>query len=254
MKKVREAAPRGRLSKECQQARELAGEAIDGALAADKMALLERHIPRCADCRHVYSGMIGVEKGLAELDRELATTPLPADFEGKVMGAVAATAAGGNGRFDAASNRIIMRHVYATMGIGLVPLPLVDLVSIYGAQLNMLRSLARLYEVDFTADLSRKLVASLLGSMLPFGVAAPLASLAKIIPVVGTLAGTLSLSVSGGASTYALGMVFVRHFEDGGTLANFNHSKMRPYYRSQLEKGRRVARTAKKVMAQGSSR
>ncbi|MCI5191468.1 MAG: DUF697 domain-containing protein, partial [Candidatus Electrothrix sp. AS4_5] len=46
--------------------------------------------------------------------------------------------------------RVIRNHMLTAMGVGLIPFPLVNLVSITGVQLNMLRRLSNTYEVPFT--------------------------------------------------------------------------------------------------------
>ena len=44
-----------------------------------------------------------------------------------------------------------------------------------------------------------------------------------------------------GASTYAVGKVFVQHFESGGTFLNFDPEDVRDYYAEQFEKGKAAA-------------
>ncbi|MDO7639077.1 MAG: hypothetical protein MUQ61_00270, partial [OM182 bacterium] len=58
----------------------------------------------------------------------------------------------------------------------------------------------------------------------------------KLIPVIGTLVGGLSLSALGAASTYAVGKVFVEHFEKGGTLANFSVDSVKDEFKKAFEK------------------
>ncbi len=44
-----------------------------------------------------------------------------------------------------------------------------------------------------------------------------------------------------GASTYALGEVFKKHFETGGTFLDFDPERLRKYYNEKFEKGKEVA-------------
>jgi hypothetical protein len=37
------------------------------------------------------------------------------------------------------------------------------------------------------------------------------------------------------AVTWAMGRVFIQHFETGGTLLDFNAEKMRDYFKSEFE-------------------
>ena len=65
---------------------------------------------------------------------------------------------------------------------------------------------------------------------------APLASasVVKAIPLLGTLVGGVSWLALAGASTYAVGKVFIQHFESGGTLLTLDPEKVMDYYREQL--------------------
>jgi hypothetical protein len=50
------------------------------------------------------------------------------------------------------------------------------------------------------------------------------------------------MALLGGASTYAVGRVFIQHFESGGTLLTFDPAKVRDYYTHQLDTGhKRIA-------------
>ena len=104
---------------------------------------------------------------------------------------------------------IVKNHVIGSMGISLVPIPLVDLVALSGIQIKMLHALARLYRVPFSENLGKSLIVSLVGGIMPTSTAMTLASLAKAIPGLGTATGMISVSVLGGATTYAIGNVFM---------------------------------------------
>ena len=143
-------------------------------------------------------------------------------------------------RSNQASN-LIRKHVMVVMGASLVPVPLFDLVALTGVQLKMLHGLAKLYEVHFAKNLGKSAIASLLGGVMPTSTAMTLASLAKAVPGLGTATGVVTVSVLGGATTYAIGNVFVQHFESGGTLLDFDAKKMRAYFSSKLEEGKEVA-------------
>ena len=67
------------------------------------------------------------------------------------------------------------------------------------------------------------------------------ASAVKLIPLVGSLSGMLALPIVAGASTYALGKVFVVHFETGGTLLDFDPEKTREYFAAKYKEGQKVS-------------
>jgi len=49
-----------------------------------------------------------------------------------------------------------------------------------------------------------------------------------------------------GASSYALGEVFKKHFETGGTFLDFDTERLTKMYREKFEKGKKVAEDIKK--------
>jgi uncharacterized protein (DUF697 family) len=139
------------------------------------------------------------------------------------------------------AGNLIKKHVIVVMGASLVPFPLFDLLALTSVQLKMLHSLAKLYEVPFSKNLGKSAIVSLLGGVMPTSTAMTLASLAKAVPGLGTATGIITVSVLGGATTYAIGSVFAQHFESGGTLLDFDAKKMRAYFSSKLEEGKGVA-------------
>ena len=150
------------------------------------------------------------------------------------------------------ASKLIKKHVIVAMGASLVPIPLFDLVALTGVQLKMLHSVAKLYEVPFSKNLGKSSIASLLGGVMPTSTAMTLASLAKAVPGLGTATGMITVSVLGGATTYAIGSVFVQHFESGGTLLDFDPKKMREYFSSKLDEGKEVAANLKPGETQAS--
>jgi hypothetical protein len=57
------------------------------------------------------------------------------------------------------------------------------------------------------------------------------------------------VSVFAGASTYALGQVFKRHYESGGTILDFDPARLKKMYKEQFEKGKKVAEQLRKDKA-----
>ena len=76
------------------------------------------------------------------------------------------------------------------------------------------------------------------------GSIAPLASasVVKAIPLLGTLVGGVSWLALAGASTYAVGRVFVQHFESGGTFLTLDPEQVRAHYREEFERGEQLVR------------
>jgi len=132
-------------------------------------------------------------------------------------------------------------YILASAGIGLVPLPLADLAGVMALQVKLVHGLAKVYEVPFKENVTKSLLASLLsGASSVIGVMG-LASLAKTIPVLGTLAGGGGVAVTAASVTFATGEVFTRHFESGGTLLDFDPHKMKALFKRELKNGKAAA-------------
>ena len=136
------------------------------------------------------------------------------------------------------ANTIIKNHIIWSMGAGFIPVPIADLFAVTAVQLDMIRQLSRLYDVDFKETSGKAIITSLSGA----SVARMGARAIKFIPGVGSAIGGLTLAVLSGASTYALGQVFSTHFENGGTFLDFDISRVKRMYDEQFEKGKEVAK------------
>lgn len=136
------------------------------------------------------------------------------------------------------AERTVRNHVMWSMGAGFIPFPVADFLAVAAVQLDMIRGISNIYNVDFKETEGKALITSLTGSGLSrVGANA----LVKMIPGVGSLIGGVSMSILSGASTYALGQVFKKHFETGGTFLDFDTSRFKNYYEEQFEKGKKVA-------------
>ncbi|MFH1539622.1 MAG: YcjF family protein [bacterium] len=142
------------------------------------------------------------------------------------------------------ANNIVKNRVLWSVGAGLVPIPLLDLVALTGLQLDMIRVLAKLYNIPFRKDLAKSIISSLVGGVVPVAMAPGVASIIKVIPLVGLTTGVVTMSIVGGAFTYAVGKVFILHFEAGGTFLDFNPEKMKEYFKEQYKEGLKVNKSA----------
>ena len=95
------------------------------------------------------------------------------------------------GREEIAS-KLVNRFALLSGVAGLVPLPVVDVIAVGGLQVQMLRRLSQIYDVEFSENRGKALIAALAGSMIPATSGIGAASTLKFVPVVGTL------GVSGG--------------------------------------------------------
>ena len=121
----------------------------------------------------------------------------------------------------------IKRHMVAGAVAGVVPFPWIGLATLTGVQLNMLRHLASIYGVDFSHEVAKSAIASLVGSDFSLSVSI---GFAKLVPGPIAALGAVTGGLMGAASTYALGKLFVQHFESGNTFLTFDPEKVRAHY------------------------
>jgi uncharacterized protein (DUF697 family) len=144
------------------------------------------------------------------------------------------------------ADTIIRNHIAWSMGASfLVPIPIADIFAVGALQLDMIRQLCRAYGVPFSETQGKAIVSALTSSTLA---RAGARSLIKLVPGLGTLIGGLTVSIFNGASTYALGEVFKRHFETGGTILDFDVEGLKNMYKEKFEKGKKVAKDIKDEM------
>jgi uncharacterized protein (DUF697 family) len=133
---------------------------------------------------------------------------------------------------------VVRRYLGWSAGAGLIPLPGLDLTAIIGVQLRMISQLANLYHVPLSRNLAKSLIGSLLGGFAGYGLGGAVGSLLKGVPLIGTVAGLLSQPALAAAATYAVGKIFVQHFETGGTLLDFDPERVRDHFRQEFEMAR----------------
>ncbi len=139
------------------------------------------------------------------------------------------------------ANSIIKNHMVWSMGAGLIPVPIADFFAVSAIQLDMIRQLCKLYDVDFKETEGKAVITTLTGS----GLARLGARAIKFIPGVGTVLGGVTLAVLSGGATYALGEVFKKHFETGGTFLDFDPTRLKAFYDEKFEKGKEMAKEMK---------
>ena len=69
---------------------------------------------------------------------------------------------------------------------GLIPIPLVDSLAVGGVQIEMLRRISKIYDVPFSQNSGKALIAGIAGTMIPASSGIGATSLIKGIPGIGT--------------------------------------------------------------------
>jgi uncharacterized protein (DUF697 family) len=140
------------------------------------------------------------------------------------------------------ADSIIKNHMIWSMGAGLIPVPIADILAVSAIQQDMIKQLALAYDVDFEQTRGKAYITTLTGTSL----ARLGARAVKFIPGIGSVLGGVTMAALSGGTTYAIGEVFKKHFETGGTFLDFDPERLRNYYNEKFEKGKEIAEELRK--------
>jgi len=137
----------------------------------------------------------------------------------------------------------IKNHVIAAMGIGLIPSALVDVVGITGIEVKMIRDLAGIYKFPVPNKLvAYKVLISLIGSLGPVYFSTRMHAALKGVPLVGDAVYVGLLSITGGAAVYAVGKIFQKHYDSGGTFLSKDNKYIRNYFKEKYAEGKQAVK------------
>ena len=129
--------------------------------------------------------------------------------------------------------KLVERFSLWSAAAGLIPLPLVDLAAVGGVQIQMLRRISQIYDIPFSENRGKALIAGVAGSMIPATSVIGATSIVKSVPVIGTAVSVISMPALSAGATYAIGMAFIQHFASGGTLLDFDPADYREFLKAQ---------------------
>jgi len=138
------------------------------------------------------------------------------------------------------TDHIIMDNVFWAIWVGFIPVPVVDFVFITAVQLKMIGELSFVYGVKFHKNRTRAIIAALSGGIVTTVLSK--SSFLKLFPGLGSVSGAVNMTILGAAVTYAIGKVFVRHFESGGTILDFDTDGLKEYFQETYRKGEGLAK------------
>jgi uncharacterized protein (DUF697 family) len=118
---------------------------------------------------------------------------------------------------------------------GLIPIPLADLALVSGIQIKLIASLCKIYGVPFRKEAAKAILNSVIGSgAIAFSSKYVAKLLVKNIPVVGFAVHMVTQQAISYAATYAIGLIFIRHFEQNGSLSDLNIVQAKEYFDKEI--------------------
>lgn len=137
-----------------------------------------------------------------------------------------------NSSLDTQADSIINNHVLGATTLGILPIPMIDFIGLSMLQCQMIKGLCELYGHPYSQRQANIWLISITGGYSSTYIGSRLLmSWLKIVPGI-----SLGTSASAGMITYALGVLFHRHFKDGGTPATLNTDVAKRQYKAVLEK------------------
>ena len=136
------------------------------------------------------------------------------------------------------AGKSVKRYAAASAGLGVIPIPALDMAAIGTSQLLMIRSVAKIYGLDLSKDRVRAIIGTTISGAVPVVVGGGLSSIFKAIPVVGTIAGVVTMPSIAGLTTLTLGMALADHLDAGGSLDELGLAQLRATFIAEFEKAK----------------
>jgi uncharacterized protein (DUF697 family) len=136
------------------------------------------------------------------------------------------------------ADAIVKRYAYYGSGVGLLPVPFAEVVTVNAVQYAMIKKLAACYDLPFKDQWVKSLVSSLLSGVVSASIIyGPITNALTLMTGFGWfMRAGVSLSVSG-AVTIALGKLFIDHFERGGSFSDLDIEQSKAQLKGELAIG-----------------
>lgn len=146
--------------------------------------------------------------------------------------------------------KITRKYMLWSIGAGLIPIPIVDVATVIGVQVKMISEISDVYGVKFSENKAKNTISAALSGVTASTFATgTVGSSLKSIPFVGTIIGTITMPFFSSASAYALGTVFINHFENGGTFLDLDSDTIKSNFQEMFQKGKEVSKELKKEVS-----
>ncbi len=133
------------------------------------------------------------------------------------------------------AEKIIRNHVLWAIGVSSIPLPFIDVVGVTAIQIDMMRQLSRLYQVNFDDHRGKAFITALISSLT----AGSLAAGGRILGERGRAVSWVSTIIFQGAVTYALGQLYLSALDQGmKSIFDINIDSAGEFFEDAVEKGR----------------
>jgi uncharacterized protein (DUF697 family) len=133
---------------------------------------------------------------------------------------------------------IVKNRSLLAAGIGLVPVPVFNMVSTTAIQVSMVQSITRLYNVEAKKSWIKNVIASALGGVGAAALSGTAARSLAAFPLMGASLAALSAPAMNGLTTYAIGYMFIRYFESPAGFLKANAGALKEWFAEGFKEGR----------------
>jgi uncharacterized protein (DUF697 family) len=133
---------------------------------------------------------------------------------------------------------IIKNRALLAASIGIVPVPVFNLVSATAIQISMVQSITRLYNIEVKKSWIKNIIASVLGGLTATALSGAAIKNLGAVPLVGTSLAVLSAPAMNGLTTYAIGYMFIRYFESPDGFLKANAAALGEWFKEGFKDGR----------------
>ncbi|HIE59253.1 MAG TPA: DUF697 domain-containing protein [Hydrogenothermaceae bacterium] len=148
------------------------------------------------------------------------------------------------------ANRTVKIHSIISGGLGVIPLPPLSVAMIIANNLKMLHKLSRTYGVKYRKDIGKEAISSFLVGCGTVSISGRLIwAIGTVAPITAPIVSVVTIPIFATSATYAIGQIFIQHFESGGTFLSFDPEKVRGHYAELFKKGKKLAEREAEVSA-----
>ncbi len=141
------------------------------------------------------------------------------------------------------ANKLVRNHSVISGVMGIVPIPPLAMAIILANNLKMLHKLSSTYDVKFSKNAGKAAISSFLGACGTVSISGRLIwGLGAAIPIAAPVFSLLTMPAFGASTSYAIGNLFIQHFESGGTFLTFDPEKVKGHYAELFAEGEKLAK------------
>jgi len=135
-------------------------------------------------------------------------------------------------------DEIIKKHSFLAAGLGIVPVPFFNLLSVSAVQINMVQAITRLYNVEAKKSWIKNVIASAMGGIGASGITVLASGSLATVPVISGSLVALSGPALNGLTTYATGYMFARYYESPNGFLKANAQALKEWFKEGFREGR----------------